>query len=324
MLTPSKSGFTVKWDEDGQRMFETGVERGVLYPKNSNGTYGSAVAWNGLTTVEESPSGAESNPVYADDQKYLDLRSIEEYGYTINAYMYPDEFAECDGSAFLDDAKALKIGQQKRKQFGFCYTTKIGNDVDQSDYGYKIHLCYNSTASPASRSHATENESPEATEMSWECSTIGVKTTFAGRNVSHMEIDMTKLTKPQRILLENTLFGDGTNAGRFLEPDEVYELLYTTPVTPSVKLSSNTLSLLWDETAGEGTSATLTATTVPAGTTVTWESEDSTKVTVNEGVVTAAGVTTAPVGVTASFTPEGSDTPVSATCAVTVTPSSEG
>lgn len=321
MLTPAKTGFTIEWDKDGERKYETGVERGVIYPMNPDGTYGNAVAWNGLTNVEESPSGAESNPVYADDQKYLDLRSIEEYGYTITALMYPDEFAECDGSAFLDgangQAKALKVGQQKRKSFGFCYTTKVGNDVEQSDYGYKIHLCYNSTASPASRSHGTENESPEAPEMSWECSTIGVRTNFAGRNVAHMEIDMNKLSAEQRNLLEYALFGNGTTPGRFLTPDQVYELLYAAPAEVAITISPVSI-----ENLEVGSDATITVTQkVPSDATVTWATSDSTIATVVDGVVTGEAVGNATI--TATVT-NGEETTTAQCVVKVVTPSSEG
>lgn len=321
MVTPSKTGFTIKWDEDGERLYETGVERCALYPKSSEG-YGDAVAWNGLTNWEESPTGAESNPVYADDQKYLDLRSVEEFNYTITALMYPDEFAPCDGFVYLDEAKVLKAGQQKRQAFGLCVTTKVGNDIDQSDYGYKLHLCYGSTASPSSKSHATENESPEAPEMSWECTTVGVKCARTNKNVAHFEIDMTRLDTTKRRLIEQALFGDGTNPGRLLTPDEVYELIYGAPETPSVTLSDHDKILTYDTTAGEGTSATLTAAVIPEGETVTWASSDDTKVTVSangaEATITAAGITTGSVTITASITPAGGSQTYADECTVVV------
>lgn len=330
MVTPTKSGFTIKWDEEGERLYETGVERGVLYPKTSEG-YGNAVAWNGLTNWEESPTGAESNPVYADDQKYLDLRSVEEFNYNITALMYPDEFAPCDGFVYLDEAKALKAGQQKRQAFGLCVTTKIGNDVDQSDYGYKIHLCYGSTASPSSKSHATENESPEAPEMSWECTTVGVKCTRTSKNVAHFEIDMTRVEATKRRAIEEALFGDGTNPGRLLTPDEVYTLLYGEPSTPSVTLSDHDVILEYNTEGATGTSKVITAAVVPEGSTVTWASDDDTKVTVvadgAEATITAAGVTTGSVYVTASTTPEGGSQTYTDRCEVVVnavTPTTEG
>lgn len=312
-LIPSKTGFTVKWDQDGEHFYETGAERAVLYPMNESGQYGDAVAWNGLTSFEESPSGAEANPLYADDIKYLNLISKEEYAFTIGAYTYPDEFAECDGSKFLDSAGALKIGQQKRKKFGFCCTTKKGNDIEQADYGYIIHLIYNCTAAPSSRSHATENESPEAIEFSWECQTTPVNVT-GGTPTCNLDIDMTKLTEGQRLLLENALFGDGTNQGKLLTPDEVVALLYEEPVTPSVTVAPSTLALEFGESATT-TTGQLTATTVPADAEVTWTSDSESVATVSSaGLVTSAGTGTATI--TATITVE--EQTYTASCGVTV------
>ena len=322
-LTPSKSGFTVKWDQDGEHFYETGAERAVLYPMDSTGKYGDAVAWNGLTSFEESPSGAEANPLYADDIKYLNLISKEEYAFTIGAYTYPDEFAECDGSAFLDKdfagefGPAIKIGQQKRKKFGFCCTTKKGNDIEQADYGYILHLIYNCTAAPSSRSHATENESPEAIEFSWECQTTPVEVT-GGTPTCNLEIDMTKLTEPQRNLLEQTLFGNGTTPGKFLTPNEVVELLFQAPVEPKIVISPTAITAL-----EVGDTATINVTEkVPAEAAVTWTSDDPDDATVDEnGVVTGVAVGTA--GIHATITVEGVD--YTATCGVkVVAPTSEG
>ena len=221
MSTPSKTGFNIKWDQDGERLYQTGVSRGVVYVKDGT-TYGKAVPWNGLTSVEESPSGAEANPLYADDIKYLNLISKEEYACTIGAYTYPDEFAECDGSKAI--TTGVYINQQKRKAFGFCYTSKIGNDTDGADYGYYIHLVYNCQAAPSSRSHNTENESPEAAELSWEISTTPVEVTD-GTPTANLDIDCTQLTTAQVEALENKLFGTGSTPREFLLPDEVVELL---------------------------------------------------------------------------------------------------
>jgi len=320
MLTPSKTGFTLNWDQDGERFYETGVERAVIYPMNSDGTYEDGVAWNGLTSFEESPSGAEANPLYADDMKYLNLMSKEQYAFTIGAYTYPDAFAKCDGSAFLDETMAgtlgpaLKIGQQKRQKFGFCVTTKRGNDIEQSDYGYIIHLIYNCNASPSSRSHATENESPEAIEFSWEVNTSEIRVS-GGKSTCNLDIDVTKLTDGQRNLLETTLFGDGTKPGKFLTPDEVVALLYNAPTEASVTLNPKALTVAVEATG------TITAATVPAGSEVTWTTDNASVATVADGVVT--GVSAGTATITATITVDGKT--YSDTCGVNVTtPTTEG
>lgn len=199
------------WDNTGERYYETGVKQGVLYPIQTNGTYSKGVAWNGLTAVTESPSGAEATALYADDIKYLNLISNEEFGATIEAYTYPDEFAECDGSAAL--AKGIMLGQQKRKTFGLCYKTTVGNDVDGNDYGYKLHLIYGCLAAPSEKAYATINDSPEAITFSWEVSTTPVN--VAGfKPTSQITIDSTKITEDQKAKLtslEDILYGkDGT------------------------------------------------------------------------------------------------------------------
>ena len=311
-VTPKKTGFNIKWDQDGERLYQTGVQRAVLYVKDGS-TYGNAVAWNGITSVEESPSGAEANPLYADDIKYLNLISKEEYACTIGAYTYPDEFAECDGSKEI--TPGVFIGQQKRKPFGFCYTSKIGNDTEGSDYGYYIHLVYNCQAAPSSRSHNTENESPEAAELSWEVSTTPVEVED-GMPTATLDIDCTKIPAEKLQLLEDTLFGKGATPGTFLLPDQVKELL--SDVEPSIELSASTLDL---QVGGGTTSAQLTANVVPSGETVTWASDDTDDVTVDDtGLVTAVAAGTA--NVTASITVEG--TTYKSECRVTVTPYSEG
>ena len=311
-VTPKKTGFNIKWDQDGERLYQTGVQRAVLYVKDGS-TYGKAVPWNGITSVEESPSGAEANPLYADDIKYLNLISKEEYACTIGAYTYPDEFAECDGSKAILDG--VFIGQQKRKAFGFCYTSKIGNDTEGSDYGYYIHLVYNCQAAPSSRSHNTENESPEAAELSWEVSTTPVETEY-GTPTATLDIDCTKIPAEKLQLLEETLFGKGSTPGTFLLPDQVHELL--SDAEPSIELSASTLEL---QVGGGTTTAQLTANVVPAGSPVTWASDDTDDVTVDEtGFVTAVAAGVAHV--TGSITVEG--TTYKAECRVTVTPYSEG
>lgn len=206
------------WDNTGERLFETGVKQGVLYPIQSDGTYSKGVAWNGLTAVTESPSGAEATPLYADDIKYLNLLSNEEFGATIEAYTYPDEFAECDGSAQL--ATGVMIGQQKRKVFGLCYRTTIGNDVDGNDHGYKLHLVYGCLAAPSEKAYATINDSPEAITFSWEVSTTPVNVT-GFKPTSQITIDSTKADPTKLQALEDILYGSAEKEASLPLPDVV-------------------------------------------------------------------------------------------------------
>ena len=224
----------IVWDNAGERYYETGVKNGVLYVQNTSeegvASYGVGVPWNGLTAVTESPSGAEASPLYADDIKYLNLMSNEELGLTIEAYTYPDEFADCDGSAAL--AKGVMIGQQKRKSFGLCYRTVIGNDVESNDYGYKLHMVYGCLAAPSEKAYATINDSPEAITFSWEVSTTPVN--VAGfKPTSQITIDSTKANPEKLAALETILYGknptsDGGADGvdpRLPLPDEVATLM---------------------------------------------------------------------------------------------------
>ena len=212
------------WDQTSERLYETGVKNCALYPLSDEGKYDKGVAWNGITTVTESPSGAESNPLYADDIKYLDLRSVEEFGGTIEAYMYPDEFAECDGSATL--ATGVSIGQQKRRAFGLCYRTTLGNDVKGDDYGYKLHIVYGATASPSERAYATISDSPEPITMSWEFSTTPVAVS-GFKPTAHLEIDSTKANAEKLAALEAILYGTEEGEARLPLPDEIATLMAT-------------------------------------------------------------------------------------------------
>lgn len=220
----------LKWDATGERLFETGVQKGVLYPIGDNGAYGAGVAWNGLTAVTESPSGAEATPLYADDIKYLELTSAEDFGATLEAYTYPDEFAECDGSANV--TKGVKIGQQPRKVFGLCYRTTLGNDVKGNDYGYKLHIVYGAKAAPSEKAYATINDSPEAITFSWEITTTPVSVT-GFKPTAHIEIDSTKVNATKLAALEELLYGKDptTNGGsdgvdpKLPLPDEIIALL---------------------------------------------------------------------------------------------------
>ena len=212
------------WDKTGDRLYETGVKNGVLYIPTS-GVYSKGVAWNGLTAVTESPSGAEATALYADDTKYLSLMSAEEFGATIEAYTYPDEFAACDGSAELADG--VMIGQQKRSTFGLCYKTTIGNDTDGNDHGYKLHIIYGAQAKPSERAYASINDSPEAITFSWEITTPPVNVTGAKPTAS-LVIDSTKADSSKLAALEDILYGkDGEpgNEPRLPLPDEIKSLM---------------------------------------------------------------------------------------------------
>lgn len=214
--------FLLDWDKSGEKLYETGVEKGVLYPQASGGSYPYGVAWNGLTGVTESPSGAEETALYANDNKYLSLRSKEEFGGTIEAYMYPDEWTACDGSA--DIVKGVRIGQQARKSFGLSYRTLVGNDTDGDDFGYKVHLIYGASVSPSEKAYATVNDSPEAITFSWEFTTTPVdipKTLGDFRPTSCITIDTTKLeggkNNAKLAVLEKMLYGDDTTGNDYYE-----------------------------------------------------------------------------------------------------------
>ena len=210
------------WDNTGERIFETGVKQGVLYPIQSDGKYTKGVAWNGLTAVTESPSGAEATALYADDIKYLNLLSNEEFGATIEAYTYPDEFAECDGSAEL--ATGVMIGQQKRKIFGLCYRTTIGNDVEGNDYGYKLHLVYGCLAAPSEKGYSTINDNPDAITFSWEVTTTPVNVE-GFKPTSQITIDSTKVDPTKLAALEAVLYGAEAAEAKLPLPDEVATLM---------------------------------------------------------------------------------------------------
>lgn len=222
----------IKWDQSGERLYETGVKNGVLYLQ-SEGTYPKGVAWNGLTAVTESPSGAEATALYADDMKYLNLYSAEEFGATIEAYTYPEEFAKCDGSAEL--AKGVMIGQQTRTAFGMCYRTVVGNDTDGEAHGYKLHIIYGAMASPSEKAYATINDSPEAITFSWEVTTTPVNVANAKPTAS-IVIDSTKADSTKLQALEEILYGkDGTGDQqtgaadpRLPLPDEIKTLMTVT------------------------------------------------------------------------------------------------
>lgn len=218
------------WDKTGEKFYETGVKNGVLYERDETGKYLVGVAWNGLISISESPSGAEATPLYADDGKYLNLISAEEFGASIEAYTYPEEFAKCDGSIEL--VKGVYIGQQTRKPFGLCYKTTLGNDAEGNDYGYKLHIIYNALAAPSEKAYSSINDSPEAITFSWEITTTPEIVTNHKPTAS-ITIDSTKVDKTKLTILEEILFGKdaGTEGNqeatipRLPLPDEIKTLM---------------------------------------------------------------------------------------------------
>lgn len=220
----------LKWDQTGERLYETGVSNGVLYIRDNNGAYSNGYAWNGLTSVNESPSGAEASDIYADNTKYLTLLSAETFACTVEAYTYPEEFEECDGSAEI--VVGAIIGQQSRKTFGFCYKTQLGNDVDGDSHGYKLHLIYGCVASPSEKAYQTINDSPEAISFSWEVNTTPVAVT-GHKPTANVTIDSTKANATKLAALEAILYGkdpttpDGNDGAepRMPLPDEIITLL---------------------------------------------------------------------------------------------------
>lgn len=213
------------WDEVGKRFYETGVKKGVLYVRDVTGAYPLGVAWNGLIGVSESPSGAEPSPIYADDIKYLELMSTEEFGASIEAYTYPDEFAECDGSGEL--ATGVHVGQQTRKSFGLVYVTTIGNDTEGVDHGYKIHIIYGALASPSEKSYQSINDSPEAVTFSWDITTTPVNVT-GFKPTASLTIDSTKIGATDLAALEDELFGTESTQANLPLPDDILALINST------------------------------------------------------------------------------------------------
>lgn len=288
----------ISWDDDGSRLYETGCDRGVLFKKNGS-TYSSGVAFNGLTSVSDSPSGAEANKVYADNMNYLTLYSVEEFGGSIEAYDSPDEFDECDG--LLEVAPGVLIAQQKRVGFGFSYRSLIGNDEVGSDYGYKIHLWWNCMATPSEHSHSTVNDSPEAETQSWEVTTTPINVD-GYKPISNMTIDSTRVDAALLAAFEKILYGSDNSDSTLMSPAEVIAF-FKNGIT--LTLSEDTATVAVSSTV------TVTATVTPATATVSWSSSDTDVATVSNGVITGVGAGTATI--TASC---GS---VSATCEVTVT-----
>ncbi len=250
--------YYISWDEIGERLYETGVDRGVLYPV-TNGTYGNGVAWNGLSKVSESPSGAEPTALYANNKKYLELLSAEEFAFTLEAYVSPEEFDECDGSVAI--ATGVYATQQSRKMFGLCYRSLIGNDTEGTDKGYKIHLVYGAKAKPSSKERSTVNDSPEAANLSWECSTTPVD--VPGFKVcAHFIIDSTKVAKATLEAIENILYGTGSTPARLPMPAELITLMGITASYAVTNMLTNITSSNSSKTIAK--SAKYEATLTPA------------------------------------------------------------
>ena len=238
--------FAINWDQAGKRLYETGTDRGVLYVQQASGNYGVGVPWNGLSSVSESPEGGEAEDIYADNMKYLSLTSAEDFGGTIEAYTYPDEFEECDGSITVTDGTSkIKVNQQSRKAFGFTYRSIIGNDVAGNDFGYKLHLIYNAKAAPSERQYQTVNDSPEAITFSWEFKTTPVAVTYSKdgfttpKPLSLITINSTEIEPDKLTTIEECLYGKiGTQANTpawLPSPDQIFAFILdgTVPVKPA-------------------------------------------------------------------------------------------
>ena len=294
------------WDKVGEHVYETGVDRMVLYDYDkTTKKFTNGVAWSGVTAFNESPSGAEPTALYADNIKYLNLISAEEYGASLEAYTYPDEFEKHDGS--LEIATGVYIGQQARTPFGLCYRTLLGNDVDGTSYGYKIHIVYNASATPSGKDHQTVNDSPEAANPSWDISTTPVEVT-GGKPTATVVIDSTKVDPELLAAFEDIIYGTVNSTPELPFPDAI-AAHFGGGTTAGVTLNRHVLNIV-----GTG-SAELVATTVPAGKTVTWTEDSSSAVcTVSDGVVT--GVAAGDAIVTAKITVDGVD--YTDTCTVIV------
>lgn len=285
------------WDETGKRLFETGTDRGVYYGTDTQGQYVNGVAWNGLTGVTESPDGAEETPLYADNIKYLSLFSQENFKGTIAAFTYPDEFEDADGSKEI--SVGVRAGQQRRRPFGLSYRTLVGNDVDETAYGYKLHLVYNAKVSPSERAYETVNDTPAAITFSWAFVTTPVRPTdFDMEPTAHVVIDSTKAPADKLKALEAILYGDGSNEAKLPTLDEVIAMFKedAVPVT-GVTVDKPTASVAVNATT------TIVATVAPANATsktVTWASADATKATVTQGgIVTGKAAGTVNITATA-------------------------
>jgi hypothetical protein len=281
------------WDQVGERLYETGVDHGVLYIPNGSGIYEFGVAWNGLTTVTESPSGAEASPQYADNIKYLNLVSAEEFGGTIEAFTYPDEFGQCDGTAAPSDG--VLLGQQSRKTFGLCYRSRLGNDLDGTDYGYKLHLIYGALAAPSEKAYSTINDSPEAITFSWEVATTPVPVT-GYKPTSVIVVDSSVVDETALADLEEILYGSAGVDPRLPLPDEVISL-FAGSVTVVRLVGANA------PTYDSGTHVV----TLPSVTGVTWQVNGVTKTAGAQPAMTAGQTSVVEASANDSYKIEGDD-----------------
>lgn len=273
----------VLWDQVGEKVYETGVDRGVLYIPDNTGDYVNGYAWNGLTAVTESPSGAESNKQYADNTVYLNLKSAEEFGATLEAFTYPDEFGQCDGTAA--PTAGVRIGQQVRKTFGLSYRSLLGNDLEGTEYGYKIHLIYGADAAPSERAYGTVNDSPEAITFSWELMTtpvpVGTINSVEYKPTSYIEIDSTVVDAAALASLEDLLYGTGGTDPSLPTPAEVVAL-FAGAVTEVLLTGSNAPTFV----SGTG------VITLPAVTGVTWKINGVVKTAGAQPAISAATTAT--------------------------------
>ena len=289
------------WDQVGERLYETGVDHGVLYLPDETGDYAEGVAWNGLTTVTESPSGAESNPQYADNIKYLNLISAEEFGATIEAFTYPDEFAQCDGTAV--PVVGVTVGQQGRRVFGLAYRTKVGNDLEGTEFGYKLHLIYGAQAAPSEKAYATINDSPEALTFSWEVTTTPAPVTAEIEGVqlkptAQLVIDSTKVDAADLTALEDILFGTVGDDARLPLPDEVITLFTGGVVDVDLGVTAN------QPTFVEGTGVI----TLPTVTGVQWKVSGVNKSPGPQPALTSGSEATVRATAQSGYNLEGDDT----------------
>lgn len=302
------------WDAIGERLYETGVSQCAVYPVVNN-AYPKGYAWNGITGVTESPSGADSNPQYADNIKYLNLISSEEYGATVTAFTYPNEFAECDGSAEV--VPGVRVGQQTRKPFGLVYKTILGNDTSGVDYGYKLHMVYNALASPSEKAYNTVNDSPEANEFSWEVTTTPVNVGEIGgvkyKPTAQLTITSTEVDADKLAALEDVLYGTENEDAHLPLPAEIITMMGG-EATVEISLNRANLKL------SAGQSYSLKATTIPEGETVTFASDNTSYATVNSSTGKVTGVAEGTAVITASMTKDGIT--YTDKCTVTVTAAS--
>lgn len=285
----------LNWDAEGERLFETGVESGVLYVKDTNG-YGTGVAWNGLTQVQESPEGAEATPLYADNMKYLNLISAEDFKATVEAYTYPDEFGECNGEKTIEGVPGVTFGQQSRKMFGLAYKTKIGDDMVGDTRGYKIHLVYGCTAAPSEKAYQTTNDSPEAITFSWPLSTTPVSFVIGGTTykTATFTIDSTTTSAAKLALIEGILFGTDSSDARLPLPEEIISIMAAD--ADNYPVSKNLLHVVSSNKSNVATDTYATTLTAESGytlanVTVVMNGVDVTSTAVTGGSVSIASVT---------------------------------